>query len=1008
MQHLKHAGLLLALSILSGAPLYAGLVANSMPLPMEVQQSATCSGVVVDDAGEPIMGATIVVKGTKLTTTTDASGKFSFTGKVQPGAVLRVSYIGYKTQDMTFNGQPVSVKMQNIGGDLGEAIVVGYTTQRKESLTGALNNVKSDQLKDVTSPSVENMLNGKVAGVFISPGSGQPGESGAVVIRGQATLNGNTNPLWVIDGVIVGDGAYDLNPSDIESMTILKDAASTAIYGSQGANGVVVVTTKRGKSGKFNISGSMKLGASTASLGKLKMMNGAELYDYFKSFTNQEAITFSRYNENLRNDNFDWFDYATHAGFTEDYNITMSGGTENLQSFLSLNYYRETGTVRGYTYQRYNVRYKSTYKPYSWLSIKPSVSGSRRDRDDKSYSTELNRLPWDSPFDKEGNIVEPHYPGWVNTIPGNYLYDLEMGNKSNSTNYEVMASLDFDVRFTPWLTFSSINNYRWINYNYSAYTDPRSESGSGVQGRIEEYSSNVVRRYTNQKLMFKHAFGKHDVNALLAYEFNDYRSKTMDAIGTGFVSGFEVLDVTSKPEAVSGGISEWAVKSWFFNANYAYDNRYLAQVMVRRDGASNFGTDSKYANFWSLSAGWNIHNEEWFKAEWVNQLKLRAAYGTVGNRPSALYPQYDLYSVSASYNGDPGMLISQIGNKDLTWEKTYTFGVGFDASFFQSRLRVNFDWYNKRTDNIIYRVPITGLVGVTSIWRNVGEMENKGVELTIGGDIIRTRDLTWSLDFNLGHNKNKLKDLYKQKDADGNMVVKPVIIGSSIAGAASTILEVGKPIDTYYLPEWAGVDPETGAPMWYMDDKDGNKVTTTNYGQAKYYQCGTANPKVFGGFNTGLTYKGFDFSAVFSYALGGHIYNYTRQELDSDGAYTDRNQMVLKDGWSRWTKPGDIATHPKAVYGNQSNSNKVSSRFIESNDYLKFRSVTLGYNFNGLKQWGVQNVRVYFTGENLLTFTGYSGIDPEVPASDGAVSHMASPYHYPQVRKFMFGLNVSF
>lgn len=1011
MEKVKPLGALLLLSSLSCVGLQASGLPGLLPSPASelvtsVQQAGVCKGQVKDSNGELVMGASVLLKGSKKVTMTDAEGRFSLSG-VKNGDVIRISFIGYKPQEIVFNGQPIEVTLEDASNELNEVVVLGYTQQRKESLTGSLNNIKADKLKDITTPSVENMLNSKVAGVYIAPGSGLPGQSGAVVIRGQATLSGDVNPLWVIDGVIVGDAAYDLNPSDIESMTVLKDAASTAIYGSQGANGVIVVTTKRGRSEKLHISASAKYGASVANLGNLEMMNGAELYDYFKSFSNQEAITFSRYNDQLRNDNFDWYKYATHTGITQDYNLTLSGGTDVIQSYLSLNYYKETGAVEGYDYQRYNFRYKTTYKPYRWLTIKPSVSGSRRDITDKSRDISLTRLPWDSPFDKDGNIVEPHYAGWVNTIPGNYVYDLAMGNKSSSRNYEVMANFDFDVRFTDYLTFSSVNNYRWLNGSSDQYTDPRSESGLGVTGRIYGYSANTVRRYTNQKLYFSKLFGKHDVNALLAYEFNDYHIRSLSATGTGFVSGFEVLGVTSKPEAVGGGISEWAVKSWFFNGNYSYDNRYMAQLSLRRDGASNFGTNAKYANFFSISGGWNINRESWFHASWVDNLKLRAAYGSVGNRPSALYPQYDLYSVSAKYNGEPGLLISQIGNKDLTWEKTYTLGVGVDAAFFQSRLRVTLDWYNKRTDNILYQVPITGLVGVTSIWRNVGEMSNTGVELTLGGDIIRTKDLTWSVEANLGHNKNELKDIYKQKDADGNMVAKPVIIGSSVAGGPSTILEIGSPIDTYYMPEWAGVDPETGSPMWYKTDADGNRVTTTNYAEANEMKCGTSNPTVFGGFNTSLTWKNLDFSAVFGYQLGGHIYNYTRTELDSDGAYTDRNQMKLHEGWSRWEKPGDVATHPKATYGNQTNSNKVSSRFIESSDFLKLRSLTVGYNFK-LERFGLKSARLYFTGENLLTVTGYSGIDPEVPADGGSITHISTPYLYPSIRKFMFGLNLSF
>lgn len=999
------------------------LAANALPVNAieadavsVVQQTAKLKGVILDAKnGEPIIGANVLVKGTTNGTITNFDGEYELDAPA--GSVLVISYIGYKPVEVKATQGKQTVKLAEDTETLDEVVVVGYTTQRKESLTGAMQNIKSDKLKDVTSPSVENMLSGKIPGVQVTPGSGRPGSTGAITIRGQASLNGNTKPLWVIDGVIVGDGAYDLNPSDIESMTVLKDAASTAIYGSQGANGVIVVTTKNGRAEKMKISFNAKLGISTLSRGNMEMMNGAELYDYFQSFENQEKILFERYTPELRNDNFDWYDLAKHNGFTQDYNVSLQGGTDKMQSFLSLNVYDETGAIRGYDYKRYNFRLKTNYKPYDWLTIKPAVSGSRREIDDKQYDTTsmFQRLPWDSPYDKDGNLVPAHYPGWVNTVPGNYLYDLAMGNKSSSTNYEVMANLDFDIRITDWLIFSSVNNYRWVGYSSSSYTDPRTESASGVKGRISEYQSNMVRRYTNHKLLFNKMFGKHSVNALLAYEFNDYWAKTLDVAGTGFIPGFEVLDVASLPEKTKGGISEWAVQSYFFNGNYAYDGKYLAQVSLRRDGASNFGDNQKYGNFFSISGGWNINRENWFKADWVDNLKLRVSYGSVGNRPSALYPQYDLYSASTKYNELSGALISQIGNRNLTWEKTYTFGIGLDASLFQNRLRFNVDWYDKRTDNILFQVPVTGLIGVTSTWKNVGKMKNTGVELNIGGDIIRTKDWLWSIDLNLGHNKNELTDIYKQKDANGNMVAMPVKLpdNSGIAGAPDRYLEIGSPVDTYWLKDWAGVDPQTGSPLWYMDETDaeGNvigKTTTSSYDKATYYKCGTSNPKLFGGFNTVLRYKDFDLSAVFGYSLGGHIFNYNRIEYDSDGAYPDRNQMKLQDGWTRWEKPGDIATHPKALYNNTSGSNKTSSRYIESNDYLKLRSLTLGYTFK-LPNYGVESVRLYFTGENLFTWTDYSGVDPEIPVTDeGKITGTATPGIYPMVRKFMFGLNLSF
>ena len=945
----------------------------------------------------------------KRQTITDIDGKYELNAPA--GAILQISFIGYKTVEIAATTSEQTIKLHEDTETLDEVVVVGYGVQKKESLTGAMSTLKENRLKDVTTPTVENMLNGKVSGVYVAPGSGQPGSNGAVQIRGRATLSGSTSPLWVIDGVIVGEDPGVLNPSDIENMTILKDAASTAIYGSQGANGVIIVTTKMGKSEKMKINASVKLGVSTMTNGKMEVMNGAELYDYYASFPNQEDIKFSRWNPELRNANFDWGELASQAGFTQDYNISLSGGNEKMSSYFSLGYYSEEGTVKGYKYDRYSFRYRSNYKPFSWLTIKPNISGSMKNTDDSQYdyTAKYTMFPWDSPYDEDGNLVPDRYSGWVDSSDLNYLNSISYGNHTTRKTYEFSGNFDFDIKITDWLTFTSVNNYRWTGYFQSTYTDPRTDSASGVQGRVEEEQTNNIQRYTNQYLTFNKMFGKHSVQALLAYEFMDTSAKVINAKGTGIVSGFEVLDATATPEEVGGNLTEWAKQSVFAKANYTYDNRYLAEVSLRRDGASNFGDDKKYGNFFSISAGWNINREKWFKSDWVDVLKLRASYGSVGNIPYSKYPQYGLYSVSSNYNGIPAILISQVGNKDLTWEQTYTAGVGIDANFFNNRLRFVFDYYNKYTSNILYQVPVSGLTGITSRWQNVGEMRNSGIEITIGGDIIRTKDWLWSLDLNMGYNKNKLEKLYGD---DPNMM----IIGgggndTSIAGAAEKVLKVGYSTDRYYLREWAGVDPKNGAPLWYKNDGSGE--TTSNYSEAKQVMTEATSPKLFGGFNTSLTWKNIDLNASFGFSLGGKIYNYSRQEYDSDGAYTDRNQMKLIDGWSRWEKEGDIATHPAASYGNKSNSNKASTRYLEDGDYLKLRSLSIGYNLD-LSKYYIQNMRIYFTAENVFTLTGFSGIDPEVPAyydeTTGTYKSIgtAGANLYPSTRKFMFGINLTF
>jgi TonB-linked SusC/RagA family outer membrane protein len=974
------------------------------------QQDQKLKGQVIDaTTGEPVIGVNVLVKGSTNGTITDIDGKYELNAPA--GAILQISFIGYKTVEIAATTSEQTIKLHEDTETLDEVVVVGYGVQKKESLTGAMSTLKENRLKDVTTPTVENMLNGKVSGVYVAPGSGQPGSNGAVQIRGRATLSGSTSPLWVIDGVIVGEDPGVLNPSDIENMTILKDAASTAIYGSQGANGVIIVTTKMGKSEKMKINASVKLGVSTMTNGKMEVMNGAELYDYYASFPNQEDIKFSRWNPELRNANFDWGELASQAGFTQDYNISLSGGNEKMSSYFSLGYYSEEGTVKGYKYDRYSFRYRSNYKPFSWLTIKPNISGSMKNTDDSQYdyTAKYTMFPWDSPYDEDGNLVPDRYSGWVDSSDLNYLNSISYGNHTTRKTYEFSGNFDFDIKITDWLTFTSVNNYRWTGYFQSTYTDPRTDSASGVQGRVEEEQTNNIQRYTNQYLTFNKMFGKHSVQALLAYEFMDTSAKVINAKGTGIVSGFEVLDATATPEEVGGNLTEWAKQSVFAKANYTYDNRYLAEVSLRRDGASNFGDDKKYGNFFSISAGWNINREKWFKADWVDVLKLRASYGSVGNIPYSKYPQYGLYSVSSNYNGIPAILISQVGNKDLTWEQTYTAGVGIDANFFNNRLRFVFDYYNKYTSNILYQVPVSGLTGITSRWQNVGEMRNSGIEITIGGDIIRTKDWLWSLDLNMGYNKNKLEKLYGD---DPNMM----IIGgggndTSIAGAAEKVLKVGYSTDRYYLREWAGVDPKNGAPLWYKNDGSGE--TTSNYSEAKQVMTEATSPKLFGGFNTSLTWKNIDLNASFGFSLGGKIYNYSRQEYDSDGAYTDRNQMKLIDGWSRWEKEGDIATHPAASYGNKSNSNKASTRYLEDGDYLKLRSLSIGYNLD-LSKYYIQNMRIYFTAENVFTLTGFSGIDPEVPAyydeTTGTYKSIgtAGANLYPSTRKFMFGINLTF
>lgn len=970
------------------------------------QQTIKIKGVVVDaTTGEPVIGANVLVKGSMNGTSTDLDGKFDL--EAPAGATISVSYIGYLPVEMKATSN-MTIKIKEDTQNLEEVVVVGYTVQKKESLTGAMQVVSGDKLLDATTPSVENLLSGKAPGVYVMSGGGQPGASGKVVIRGKSTVNGSTDPLWIVDGVIVGSSAGSLNPADIESMSILKDAASTAIYGSQGANGVIIVTTKKGKSGKASINASVKLGVNQLHRGNLNMMNGEELYDYYNSFANKEAIP-SYFVPELRNRNFDWWKEGTHLGLAQDYNVSVSGGSDKIKTYTSIGIYDENGAVKGYDYTRYNLRFNVDYQATDWLTIKPKVWGTRSDIMDQQQdisSIMYVNFPWDSPYDENGELIQQYKPSnWINSDATNSMYDLQW-NYEKKTSYEFMGNFDFDIKFTDWLTFASVNSYKYGSTSLKNYSDPRSQAGKADQGLLQDKNTSYYRVYSNQLLRFNKVFDKHSVNAILAYEWNAYTQEIQDQTAASFAPGFSVADVAVTPKKTKGSQSEWAVQSYLFNANYAYDNRYLFSFSFRRDGASNFGKDAKYGNFFSVSGGWNIHQEEFFKAkDWVQQLKLRASYGSVGNRPTQLYPQYTLYSLGSGYNGNPGAYLYQVKNDDLTWEKTYTAGVGIDAILFD-RLTINLDYYNKKTTDLLYYVPLPGVTGVTGVYRNVGSVKNNGFEASVNVDILKGGDWNWSIAANIGLNRNKVTELYggKTQIITGNA-------GTNTYIYMDKVVMPGEDVDTWYGTEWAGVDPETGSPLWYTTNENGERVTTNSYGEASKHQVvlGKQTPDFYGGFSTNLSWKNIDLSAVFGYSVGGKIFNYDRSMYDSDGAYVNYNQMNLKSGWSRWEKPGDIATHPKAEYGNKSQSSRGSSRYLEDASYLRLRNLTLGYTVP-LKVQFIDNLRVFFSGENLFVVSGFSGIDPELSVNETskAGQNGVAIAPYPQTRKFMFGLNVTF
>lgn len=959
------------------------------------QSKVIVKGHIVSTTGEELIGVSVLEKGTSNGTITDFDGNYSLEVS-QGNATLVFSYIGFEVQEIELNNKTrLDITLREDIATLDEVIVVAYGTQKKSSVTGSISVVNSEKLKTTTSPNVNTMLQGKVPGVQVLNTSGKPGEAASIRIRGKGTLNSSVDPLWVVDGVVSGTGAQ-LNPNEIETISVLKDAAATALYGSRATNGVILVTTKSGRMGESKIDVSAKFSISQQNLGKFKLMNAHQLYDYTEKMDGKEASgILTWFKKELLDHDTDWFDLATKAAFTQNYTISYTMGTDKVRSFVSGDYYTEEGTVKGFDYTRYSLRSNIDYYVNKKLTLKTKLSGTYQNDKDTQHSlySAMTYLPWDYPYNPDGTVRTGLEKDWNGRDRSNYLYNLQW-NWGRSKQLGVSASAGLDYKITDYLIFESNNN---IGYRYSlseSYEDPRALGASEYDGSIQNANSFTTTRYANQLLRFNKTFNElHSTSAFLGYEYSDYKYESNGAIGRGIPQGGEVLDVASSPYDTKGEIQEWAMQSVYFNANYTYNDKYMAQFSYRMDGSSRFGKDTRYGSFFTIGGAWSLHNEAFLTdSKVVDQLKLRASFGSIGNTPGGgNYGYRSVYSLDTHYNGKPAAFPKRLGNPDLTWEKCYETNIGVDARLY-NRVSISAEYYHKNTSDLLYLVPLTSLTGFESQYRNVGKVINQGFELSISPDIILTKDFQWTLDFNMGYNKSEIKELY-----EGQQQL-----------SANKILEEGGEIDTWYLYDWAGVDQHTGDPLWYIHHEDGTTTLTSDYEKASRVRAGTSNPKLTGGIVNTFTYKEFTLSAMFTFVSGNKIYHYAREFYDNDGAYPSYNAMKLKSGWNRWEKPGDIATHPRAVANGNNNSNKPSTRYLERGDFFRMNNITLSYAIpqKFLHRLGVKSGNVSLSGENLFTITEFSGTDAELGA--GSDNGTADATLYPSVRRFSLGLNLTF
>jgi TonB-linked SusC/RagA family outer membrane protein len=948
------------------------------------------SGKVSDESGAPMPGVNLVVKGTTTGTTTGSDGQYSL--QLPPDArVVIFSFIGYTTEEVTINNRTqIDVTLQPDPELLSEVVVLGYTTAKKENITGSVASVDVKKLRDFTSPNIGNLLQGKVAGAYVLPSNGRPGSLPVIRIRGRSTISSSNEPIWVVDGVIQ-HGVPNINPQDIQTLSILKDASAAALYGARGANGVIVVTTKMpgSKDGK-SITVSVKSGVSRFNTGNFSVMNSAELHDYYSMFGNPASIP-DWYTEDLKNTNTDWVDIATQTGVNQEYDISFRGGSDKMQTFAGGNYYKEEGTVKGYSFERFSGRMNLDVEVSDRVTFKPKLSATYTKTSNREHSQyDMYRyLPWDKAYNETGKPVNAKSPDvvWLGRDMNNYLYDLQW-NYSNSQIFNILTNFDFEVRISETLTFNSTNGITYYHSDGMGYTDPLSNGGLSTNGAISGSMAKRITRFSNQMLMFNKKIDKHSLQALAAFEFNDYVYNDLSGTGKGIVSGTSVLNSTSEPQALNGSKNAYAFQSFFVNANYSYDDRYNFQASVRRDGASRFGKSNKYGNFFSASAGWNIDKEAFMpESKVLDALRLKIAYGGVGNVPTSLYPQYELYELK-QYNGQPAAAPATIGNDNISWEKLYSTNIALEVGLLD-RIDLSVEAYDKNTSGLLHYVPLPTVSGFSGYWDNVGSVNNRGIEFTLGADVIRYRGFTWHLDANIATNRNRITELYQGR--------------RQISGLR--IIEEGNDIDTWFMRKWVGVNPDDGKPMWEAIDPSTGAVSNVSvYSSATTQKVGTSTPKYFGGFNSSMDFKGFYLQASFVFLKGAMVYNSARETFDNDGAYPTYNSMKLRPGWSRWSADNPNATHPQPIFGGSNNAHRTSSRFLEDASYLRMRSITLGYNIKSewVSKLHFTGANIYVSGENLFTRTKYSGIDPEV----AVYGDNTSPY--PTPKRLMVGLNVSF
>lgn len=955
-------------------------------------QQIRVTGKITGENNEPLAGVSVQEKGTSNGTSTNNEGTYALT--VGDNAVLQISYVGYEAQEISVSGkQVINVQLVPSVRQMEQVVVVGYGTQRKGNITGAVSSITEEAFESRPNTQVGSMIQGKTAGVQVISPSGKPSAGLSIRVRGTSSINAASDPLYVVDGVPTTD-TRSLNPGDIESISILKDASSAAIYGAQGANGVVLITTKKGKAGAPKFEFNTYRGFSSV-WKKLDVLNGEQ---YRELMTELGRNT----DWNLYTANTNWQDEVFQNGTSQNYQLSLSGKSDKTTYYLSGGWVQQKGAVRSSEMDRFNFKVNLDQKVNNWLSLGTNLAYTHYHDVDVSDNQAINQggvilgvlstPPVIGIYNEDGTFTSNPFQNWENPIASTD------GSDRGYKNQRLLGNIYGEANLLPELKFRSSLGVDYSNAAYDYFLDPIRTSYGRANKGIGQYNTNLSNYWiVDNTLTYTKKFSGHNLSALGGFVAQKNRWENSSIERRNF-SGTAVTTPNAGAviQSASADKAEKSNASFISRVNYDFLGKYLVTANFRADASSNFGPGNRWGYFPSFSAGWRISQEDFFNdIAFINDLKVRAGWGIVGNDNVGNYAYFGRVGVGANYpiGGvvQPGSYPSTIQNNDLKWEETEQTNIGLDVSVLRNRITLSADAYLKKTKDLLLFVPLPRSTGFDAGLQNAGSLENKGLEFQLTTRNF-VKDFQWETDFNISFNRNKVTNLVGQE-----------LFAGGVAGRGDvSYTKEGQPIGLFYGYVMDIVDPRTGNVM-YIDSK-GN--STFDPAATDRVVIGNPNPDFIYGMTNTFSYKNFGFNIFLQGSKGNDIFNATR--IETEGMIDPKNQSA--DVLRRWTTPGQVTDIPKAVADNTNNS-RISTRFVEDGSYMRIKSATLSYDLpeSLLRKIRMGSFRFYVTGENLLTLTDYKGFDPEVNYAGGSNTVQGVDFGtYPQTRNLIFGLNITF